>query len=85
MAKYNILIKESAAKELEAIPKKNLKHIIQKIHSLAENPRPHGVQKLTTQERYRIRHGDHRTVYSIEDETFTVHIYKIGHRREVYR
>ena len=85
MAKYKILIKESAVKELEAVQKKHLKHIIKKIQSLSEDPRPLGVQKLSDQERYRIRHGDYRIVFSIQDEDSTVHIYKIGHRREVYR
>ena len=85
MAKYKILIKESAAKELDIIPKKHLNHIIKKIQSLAEDARPHGVQKLSNQERYRIRHGEYRIVYSIEDADLTVHIYRIGHRREVYR
>jgi mRNA interferase RelE/StbE len=85
MAKYKILAKESAAKELEAIPKKHVKQIIKKIQSLADNPRPRGVQKLSAQERYRIRQGDYRIVFSIQDEDLTVHIYKIGHRRDIYR
>lgn len=85
MAKYKILVKESAAKELEAIPKKHVKQIIKKIQSLADNPRPRGVQKLSAQERYRVRQGDYRIVFSIQDEDLTVHIYKIGHRRDVYR
>ncbi|MCK4496163.1 MAG: type II toxin-antitoxin system RelE/ParE family toxin [Candidatus Aminicenantes bacterium] len=85
MAKYNILIIESAAKELETIPKKHLKQIIKKIQSLTDNPRPRGVQKLSAQERYRIRQGDYRIVFFIKDEDLTVYIYKIGYRREVYR
>jgi len=85
MAKYKILIKESAVKELENIPKKSLKQIIQRIQSLADNPRPKGSQKLSAQERYRIRQGDYRIIYSILDDQATVQVYKIGHRREVYR
>jgi len=85
MAKYKILIKESAVKELENIPKKDLKRIIKRIQSLAQNPRPHGSQKLSTQDRYRIRQGEYRIIYSIQEEEFTVHIYKVGHRREIYR
>jgi len=84
MAKYKILIKESAIKELESIPKKNLKQIIKRIQSLADNPRPKGSQKLSAQERYRIRQGDYRIVYSIQDDQTSVHAYKIGHRRDVY-
>jgi len=85
MAKYKILIKESAIKELESIPKKSLKQIIKRIQSLADNPRPKGSQKLSAQERYCIRQGDYRIIYSILDDQTTVHVYKIEHRREVYR
>ena len=85
MAKYKILIKESAVRELENIPKKDIKKTIKRIQSLAQNPRPQGTQKLSAQERYRIRQGDYRIVYSIQDKEFTVHIFKIGHRREIYR
>jgi mRNA interferase RelE/StbE len=85
MAKYRITIKRSAAKELEDIPKKDLQRIVKRIRSLAENPRPHGSQKLSHKEQYRIRQGDYRIVYSIEDEELLVDIVKIGHRREIYR
>jgi len=85
MAKYKILIKESAIKELESIPKKSLKQIIKRIQSLADNPWPKGSQKLSAQERYRIRQGDYRIIYSIQDDQTTVHVYKIGHRREIDR
>jgi mRNA interferase RelE/StbE len=89
MAKYKILIKEPAIKELENIPKKSLKQIIKRIQSLSDNPRPKGSQKLFSQERYRIRQGDYkgdyRIIYSILDDKATVHVYKIGYRREVYR
>ena len=85
MAKYKILIKESAIKELESVPQKNLKQIIKRIQSLADNPRPKGSHKLSAQERYRIRQGDYRIIYSIQDDQTTVHVYKIGHRLEVYR
>jgi len=85
MAKYKILIKESAIKELENTPRKSLKQIIKRIQSLSDNPRPKGSQKLSAQERYRIRQGDYRIIYAIRDDQATVHVYKIGHRREVYR
>jgi mRNA interferase RelE/StbE len=85
MEKYKILIKTSAVKELEKVPEKSLKQIIKRIESLSDNPRPKGSQKLSAQERYRIRQGDYRIIYSILDEQAAVHVYKIGHRREVYR
>lgn len=85
MAKYKIFIKKSAANELENIPKKDLQKIVKRIQSLAENPRPRGFQKLSAQERYRIRQGNYRIVYSIEDKELAVQIFKIGHRQEIYR
>ena len=85
MAKYKITIKKSAAKELEDIPKQKLRKIIKRIQSLAQNPRPHGSQKLSTQSRFRIRQGDYRIVYSVDDNDLIVDIVKIGHRREIYR
>jgi mRNA interferase RelE/StbE len=85
MVKYKITLKKSAARELENIPKKDLQRIIKRIQPLAENPRPHGAQKLSGQERFRIRQGDYRIVYSIEDKNQIVDIVKIGHRREIYR
>ncbi len=94
MAKYRITIKKSAAKELEALPKKDLRRIIKRIQSLAKNPLPcllvedksgGGSQKLSRQEQYRIRQGDYRIVYSMEDKDLLIDIFKIGHRREIYR
>jgi len=85
MAKYKVTVKKSAAKELEAIPKKDLRKIVKRIQSLVENPRPPGSQKLSGQEQYRVRQGDYRIVYSIDDEDSIVDIIKIGHRREIYR
>ena len=85
MAKYRITIKKSAAKELEALPKKDLQRIIKRIQTLAQNPRPDGSQKLSGKEQYRVRQGDYRIVYSIEDKDSLVDIFKIGHRQEIYR
>lgn len=85
MGAYNLFFKRSAAKELEEIPKQDLKRIIAKVASLAENPRPHDSEKLSGQERYRIRQGNYRIIYSIEADQLTIWVVKIGHRREVYR
>jgi len=85
MAKYKITIKKSAAKELEDIPQSHLRKIIKRIRALANNPRPPGSQKLSPQERYRVRQGDYRIVYSIDDANHIVDIFKIGHRKEIYR
>ena len=85
MAKYKITVKKSAAKELQDIPKKDLRKIIKRIRSLAGHPRPVGSQKLSAQDQYRVRQGDYRIVYSIDDEGLIVDIVKIGHRREICR
>jgi len=85
VAKYKITIKKSAAKELQDIPKKDLRKIVKRIQSLALNPRPTGSQKLSARQQYRIRQGDYRIVYSIDDKELLVDIVKIGHRREIYR
>jgi mRNA interferase RelE/StbE len=82
---YKVFVKKSAEKELASIPPKDFGKLRDKLKSLAHQPRPHGCEKLEGQERYRIRHGDWRAVYTIDDQTKTVTIYKIGNRREVYR
>lgn len=84
MAEYKITIKPSAFKELDGIPQKITQQIVKRIGQLGANPRPIGCQKLSGQERYRIRQGDYRVVYGISDSTKTVDIVKIAHRREVY-
>jgi mRNA interferase RelE/StbE len=87
VASYSVLIKTSAAKELEAVEPRALRaRIVSRIQALASTPRPHGSQKIAgEEERYRIRQGAYRIVYSVDDNAGVVEIFKIGHRREVYR
>jgi mRNA interferase RelE/StbE len=85
MGKYRVLIRRSAVDELGSIPKKDLRRIVEKIRSLEDEPRPHGYEKLSAQERYRIRQGDYRIVYSITDAGKIVEIFKVGHRSEIYK
>ena len=80
---YKITIKPSAIKELGDIPKKIAQQIVKRVWQLALSPRPAGSQKLSGQDRYRIRQGDYRVVYGINDLIRTVDVVKIGHRREV--
>ena len=77
MAKYKITIKKSAAKELGDIPKKDLRRVVKRIQSLAQNPRTPGSQKLSAQSRFRVRQGDYRIVYSIDDRDSIIDIVKI--------
>ena len=85
MASYRLLIKAAAAKELEATPKRDRERLAARIKSLAATPRPRGSEKLSGEEKYRIRQGDYRVLYLIEDAISTVTVVKIDHRREVYR
>ena len=85
MANYKICIKPSAAKELKKIPKKVLQKVVGKINGLSFDPRPPGCEKLSSEERFRIRQVDYRIVYTIEDEKLIVIVVKIGHRRDVYK
>ena len=85
MVNYKILIKPSAVKELNKIPKKELSKITDKINSLSQDPRPSGCEKLAVQNAYRIRQGSYRIIYIIEDDKLVVLVIKVGHRRDVYR
>jgi len=84
MESYRVLIRRSAAGELEKIPKKDLRRIVERILGLEAEPGPQGCEKLSAQERYRIRQGDNRIVFSIDDGGRTIDIVKIGHRSEIY-
>ena len=85
MAGYKVLFKASVEKDLAAIPKKDLKKILKRIEGLVENPRPWGCEKLTGQERYRLRQGRYRIVYSIQDDDLTIWVVKVGHRKDICR
>ena len=83
--RYEIFFKKSIEKDFKSIPKKDLQRIIQLIGSLANDPRPPGCEKLTGQDRYRVRQGRYRIVYSIQDHELTVWVVKVAHRKDVYR
>jgi mRNA interferase RelE/StbE len=85
MGKYKIEFKKSAAKELYAIPRKDIYKIINRIKLLSVNPRPQDIIKLTNREDYRIRVGNYRIIYTLTDNILIITIIKIGHRKEVYR
>ena len=85
MANYKIFFKPSAVKELEKIPSKVLRKVVEKIKGLTLDPRPPGCEKLSGEEKFRIRQGNYRIVYTIEDEKLIVIVVKIGYRRDVYK
>jgi mRNA interferase RelE/StbE len=62
-----------------------VKRILDRIKTLEDNPRPTGCEKLTGQEKYRLRQGRYRIVYSIQDDELTVWVVKVGHRKDIYR
>ncbi len=84
MANYKIEIKKSATKEISKLPKTAIKRIVDKIQMLSDDPRPSGCKKLSGDEKYRIRVGVYRILYSITDEKLVIFIVKVGHRKEIY-
>jgi len=85
MAVYSLFFKDSVRKDLASIPRNGLRRIMERIKSLAADPRPIGCEKLSGQEKYRIRQGNYRIIYSIQDTQLIVWVVKVGHRREVSR
>ena len=87
MARYRVLIKPSAAREIEAVDqKKDRQRIVAGIRSLADNPRLPGCEKLAGEDdRYRIRVSRYRVIYSVRDAQLVVFVVRVGHRKNVYR
>ena len=85
MASYSILLTRSAAKELEGLPTKDRHRLVTRIAALAADPRPTGAEKLSGADKYRVRQGDYRILYAIEDAALVVTVVRVGHRRDVYR
>jgi mRNA interferase RelE/StbE len=87
VASYRVLIKPSAAREIEAVDqKKDRQRIVAGIRALADDPRPPGCEKLAGEDdRYRIRVGRYRVIYSVGDGELLVVVVRVGHRKDVYR
>ncbi len=85
MGKYKIEIKKSAVKEIKKLPGKDIKKILEKISSLADDPRPQNCIKLSADKKYRIRIGAYRILYEIKDKLLVVIVVKVAHRKDVYR
>ena len=79
MAEYKIFLKRSAIKDLDPIPQKDLQRIMERVRLPSKDPRPSGCEKLSSQDRYRIRQGNDRIVYSVQDDQLTIHIVKSGY------
>jgi mRNA interferase RelE/StbE len=85
VASYRLEIRRSAEKAAEGLPLKIRRRVVARIQSLAQDPRPFGCEKISGAEKYRLRQGDYRIVYGIDDVRSVVTVIKIGHRRDVYR
>ena len=85
MASYSIIVRKSVYKDIKGIPKDDVRRILACIAALADAPRPIGRKKLSGKERYRLRQGDYRILYEIEDDKLIVCVVKVRHRRDVYR
>ena len=85
MASYRLLIKPSAVKELERVPRDDRRRLVSRMRDLAVQPRPAGAEKLSGHDLYRVRQGNYRILYEIVDDDLTVTVIKIGHRRDVCR
>ena len=85
MARYELRLKQSVAKDLRGIPPADVRRILDRIEALRDNPRAPGCEKLSTQEQYRVRQGSYRVLYRVLDAEVVVEVVKVAHRREVYR
>ena len=82
---YEVIIKPSARKDLDKLPDKELKRIIARLEQLRVNPRPIGVQKLSDENGYRLRSGNYRILFILNDKIKNIFIYRIKHRKDAYR
>ncbi len=82
---YQVKILSAACKDLDRFPKITFLKLTQEIDKLKSNPRPFGVMKLTNEEGYRVRVGDYRILYRVDDPVKQIFVYRIKHRKEAYR
>lgn len=85
MGKYRVVFRKSVAHDLRRIPNRDVRRILVAIDFLSRDPRSSGIEKLSGQERYRMRQGDYRIIYEIKDDKVIVVVVKVGHRKDVYR
>jgi mRNA interferase RelE/StbE len=85
MASYELIFKKSVTRDLSAIPNQDIVRILQRIDALRNTPRPGDCEKLSGQEKYRVRQGSYRIIYEIREAELIVCVVKIGHRSSVYR
>ncbi|MBI2853414.1 MAG: type II toxin-antitoxin system RelE/ParE family toxin [Chloroflexi bacterium] len=82
---HKIEIRRQAQRALDKLPKSDFQAVVEAIRDLAQTPRPKGVEKVKTTGLWRIRQGDYRVIYAIDDNEHVITIVRVGHRREVHR
>ena len=86
VARYRLVLKPSAVKEIEAIPtQRDRRRVVERIGALAADPRPPGCKKLSGADKYRVRQGRYRILYAIEDERLVVNVVRVANRKDAYR
>jgi mRNA interferase RelE/StbE len=83
MARYELTVRPSVSWDLHGIPREDVRRILAHIEALRDDPQPPGSEKISGQERYRVRQGDYRILYTIADAELIVEVVKVGHRRDV--
>jgi len=85
MASYRLIMRKSVTKDLRPLPNKDVERVLRRIEGLIDEPRPTGCEKLSAQERDRVRQGAYRIIYEVKDDELIVTVVRVGHRRHVYR
>lgn len=82
---YNIELRRQAQRALDKLPKSDFQAVIEAIKDLAQTPRPRGIEKVKSTGLWRIRQGDYRIIYAIDNKEHLVTVVRVGHRREIYK
>jgi mRNA interferase RelE/StbE len=82
---YRVDLRRQAQRALDKLPKSDFQAVIEAIKDLAQTPRPRGIEKVKSTGLWRIRQGDYRIIYAIDDNEHLVTVMRVGHRREIYR
>ncbi|TGK15738.1 type II toxin-antitoxin system RelE family toxin [Leptospira stimsonii] len=85
MSEYSVLLSKSVTKQLDKLPDNIADSLIEAIEGLAKNPRPQGFKKLKGRDGFRIRKGDYRIIYDIQDQRLIIEVIAIGHRKDIYQ
>ena len=82
---YKVEVRRRAQRALDKLPKTDFQAVVEAMKGLAQTPRPRGIEKVKTTGLWRIRQGDYRIIYAIDDNEQLVTVVRVGHRREIYR